>query len=181
MLAITSLTIMGHLIILTVVLQQSRQDGWIAGIIGTILGLIGIIALIKLSQHFPGLTLIEILFKHFSWFGKIIGVLYLIYFFVMAVLATRLFGEAYKRIMSETLMWALIAIIILLTAFIVYLGLESLGRLNQIMLPVLVVIAIAVVFLTMGENKDYANLLPILGNGFEPVGIGSISVMGWFG
>lgn len=56
MLAITSLTIIGHLILLTVVFAQSRQDGWIAAIVGTILGLIGIISLVKLSQAFPGLT-----------------------------------------------------------------------------------------------------------------------------
>ncbi|MDQ1000215.1 spore germination protein KB [Neobacillus niacini] len=181
MLAITSLTIIGHLILLTVVLRQSRQDGWIAAIIGTALGLIGIIAVVKLAQRFPGLTLIEILFIHFSWVGKIIGILYLIYFYIMVVLGVRLFVESYKLIMTETPMWAFVTIILLLTAFIVYSGLESLGRLNQIMLPVLVIIAIAVVFLTMGEKKDYSNLLPILGNGLQPVGLGALSVMGWFG
>jgi len=181
MLAIMSLTIMGHLVILTVVIEQSRQDGWIAGIIGTILGLVGIISLVKLSQHFPGLTLIEILFNHFSWIGKIIGILYLVYFYVMVILAVRLYAETYKRIMVETPLWAFVAVILLLTAFIVYSGLETLGRINQIMLPVLVIIAIVVVFLTMGEQKDYTNLLPIMGNGMAPVGIGSLSVMGWFG
>ncbi|MBP1948639.1 GerAB/ArcD/ProY family transporter [Virgibacillus litoralis] len=181
MLAITSLTIIGHLILLTVVIHQSRQDGWIAAIAGTILGLVGIISLVKLSQSFPGLTLIEILFKHFSWIGKIIGVLYLIYFYIMVILGTRLFVEAYKLIMDETPMWAFVTVILLLTSFIVYLGLETMGRLNQIMLPILVIIAIAVVFMTMGEKKDYTNLLPIMGDGFMPVTIGSLSVMGWFG
>jgi spore germination protein KB len=136
---------------------------------------------VKLSQSFPGLTLIEILFRHFSWAGKLVGVLYLVYFYIMVVLGVRLFAESYKLIMAETPMWAFVTVILLLTAFIVYSGLESLGRLNQIMLPVLVIIAISIVFLTMGENKDYTNLLPILGNGFPPVGLGSLSVMGWFG
>lgn len=180
MLAITSLTIIAHLILLTVVLNQSRQDGWIAAIVGTILGLIGIIAITKLSQSFPGLTLIEILFNHFSWLGKIIGVLYLLYFYVMAVLGVRLFGEAYKIIMIETPLWAFVTVILLLTSFIVYLGLEALGRTNQIMLPTLSIIAIIVVLLTMG-NKDYSNLLPIMGRGIEPVALGSLSVMAWFG
>lgn len=181
MLAITSLTIIGHLILLTVILSQSRQDGWIAAIFGTILGLIGILALVKLSQHFPGKTIIEILFTHFSWVGKFIGILYLIYFFIMATLGTRLFAEAYARIMPETPNWAFVMIILLLTSFIVYRGLETLGRLNQIMLPVLVLFAVAVVFLTMGNQKDYSNLLPIMGNGVQPVALGSLSVMGWFG
>lgn len=181
MLAITSLTIIAHLILLTVVIVQSRQDGWIAAIAGTFLGLVGIIALVKLSQHFPGLTLIEILFKHFSWPGKITGVLYLVYFFIMVILATRLFAEAYNRVMPETPMWAFIAVILLLTAYIVYQGLETLGRLNQIMLPVLVVIAIGVAYMTMGDKKDYTNLLPIMGEGITPVAIGSISIMAWFG
>ncbi|KQL54893.1 hypothetical protein AN964_16200 [Heyndrickxia shackletonii] len=181
MLAITSLTIIGHLILLTVVIQQSRQDGWMATIIGTILGLIGILSIVKLSQCFPGLTLVEILFHHFSWVGKIIGVLYLLYFFLMVTLAVRLYGETYKIIMPDTPLPAFIIVIILLTAYIVYSGLETLSRLNQIMLPVLVIFAIAVVFLTMGEKKDYTNLLPIFGNGYLPVGKGSLSVMGWFG
>lgn len=181
MLAITSLTIIGHLILLTLVLDQSRQDGWLAGVFGSILGLIGIIALSKLSQRFPGLTLIEILFQHYSWIGKIIGVFYLIYFYIMAVLGVRLFGEAYKIIMPETPLWAFITVILLLVAYIVYLGLETLARLNQIMLPVLVVFAVAVVFLTFANDKDYGNLLPIMGNGMLPVMRGSLSVMGWFG
>ncbi|WP_170006154.1 GerAB/ArcD/ProY family transporter [Bacillus fonticola] len=181
MLAITSLTIIGHLILLTVVIQQSRQDGWIAAIIGAILGLVGILAVVKLAQCFPGITLVEILFQHFSWVGKIVGVLYLLYFYLMVILGVRLFAEAYKKIMVETPQWAFITIILLLTSYIVYKGLETLGRLNQIMLPVLVVIAISVVFLTMGEQKDYTNLLPVMGNGLYPVATGSLSVMAWFG
>jgi spore germination protein KB len=181
MLAITSLTIVGHLILLTVVLFHSRQDGWIAALAGTVLGLVGILSLVKLSQRFPGLTLVEILFTHFSLPGKALGVVYLLYFYIMAALATRLFAEAYNRIMAETPSWAFITVILLLTTFIVYLGLETLGRLNQVMLPVLVIIAIAVVYLTMGEKKDYSNLLPIMGNGMYPVSLGSLAVMGWFG
>jgi spore germination protein KB len=181
MLSITSLTIIGHLILLTVIFAQSKQDGWIAAIFGSILGLVGIIALAKLSQCYPGLTLIEILFQHFSWVGKIIGTLYLFYFYIMVILATRLFAEAYQHIMVETPTWAFVTVILLLTSFIVYLGLETLGRLNQIMLPVLVFFAVAVVFLTMGENKDYSNLLPILGQGVGPVAKGSLSVMAWYG
>jgi spore germination protein KB len=49
MLAVTSLTIVGHLILLTVVISQSRQDGWIASIVGTVLGLIGIVNYCKVS------------------------------------------------------------------------------------------------------------------------------------
>ncbi|GMA98169.1 endospore germination permease [Pelosinus sp. IPA-1] len=181
MLAVMSLTIIGHLILLTVVIGESHQDGWIAAVIGTILGLIGIISLVRLSQKFPGLTLIEILCSHFSWVGKLIGVLYLIYFYIMTVLAVRLFVEVCKKIMEETPMVAFAAVILFLTAYIVYSGIETVGRINQIILPVVVIIAFVVVVLTLGKNKDYSNLLPILGNGFSPVALGSLSVMGWFG
>ncbi|MGJ7913164.1 GerAB/ArcD/ProY family transporter [Neobacillus sp. LXY-1] len=181
MLAITSLTIIGHLILLTLVLDQSKQDGWLAGIVGSILSLIGILALSKLVQRFPGLSLIEILFQHFSWIGKILGIIYLLYFYIMAVLGVRLFGEAYKIIMEETPLWAFISVILLLTAFIVYLGLETLARINQIMLPVLVLAAVSVVFMTFVNDKDYGNLLPIMGNGVIPVAKGAVSIMGWFG
>jgi len=181
MLAVTSLTIIGHLILLTVIISESHQDSWVAAIIGTICGLVGTITLVRLSQKFPGLTLSEILFFHFSWVGKLIGVLYLVYFYVMTVLAVRLFAEVYKKIMEETPMVAFMAVILFLTAYIVYSGLETMSRLNQIMLPILVIFAISLVFLTMGKNKDYTNLLPILGNGLSPVALGSLTVMGWFG
>ncbi|GGH88415.1 spore germination protein KB [Pullulanibacillus pueri] len=180
MLAITSLTIIGHLILLTVIIYQSHQDGWLAAIVGTVLGLIGILALIKLLQRFPGLTIIEILFTKFYWIGKIIGVAYLVYFYIMVTLGVRLFIEAYIRIMPETPMWALATVILLLTTYIVYKGLETLGRLNQIMLVVLVIFAVAVAFLALLQDKDYSNLLPIMGNGVKPVALGSLSVMGWF-
>lgn len=180
MLTVTSLTIMGHLIILTLVINQSRQDGWIAGIAGTLFGLVGIIGITMLSQRFPGLTLVEILQSRFSWAGRSVAVLYLIYFWMMTVLAVRLFAEAYKVIMVETPLLAFIFVIVLLCAYSVYLGLETIARMNQIMLPVLVVTAMFVAFMTMG-SKDYTNLLPILGNGWGPAGLGAISVMGWYG
>jgi spore germination protein KB len=181
MLAITSLTIVGHLVLLTVIFAQSRQDAWIAAIVGSLLGLIGIVALLALARMFPGMTLVEILCAKFSWIGKIVSAVYLLYFFLMMVLGVRLFIEAYKTIMSETPAWALSAVIILLTAYIVYKGVEALGRLNQIMLPVLVVFAISIAYLTMGEHKEYSNLLPILGSGVMPVAKGALSVLGWFG
>lgn len=105
----------------------------------------------------------------------------MIYFYIMVVLAVRLFAETYQLIMDDIPLWIFATLILLLTSFIIYLGLETLGRLNQILLPILVVIAIVVVFLTTGEEKDYSNLLPILGNGIQPVAIGSLSVMAWFG
>jgi spore germination protein KB len=83
--------------------------------------------------------------------------------------------------MEETPMVAFVTVILLFTAYIVYAGLETMGRLTQIVLPVIVLFAVAVVFLTLGDNKDYNNLLPILGNGFSPVALGSLSIMGWFG
>lgn len=180
MLAITSLTIIAHLILLSLVFHQSRQDSWIAAIIGTCLGLIGIIAITKLSQSFPGLTLIEILFHHFKWPGKMIGILYLVYFYIMTILGVRLFAESYKLVMIETPLWVFVTVILLLCAFIIYLGLETLGRLNQIMLPTISIIAITLVFLTI-TKKDYSNLLPILGDGLSPVALGSLSMMAWFG
>jgi spore germination protein KB len=180
MLAITSLTIIAHLILLSIAFNESKQDSWIAAIIGTGLGLIGIITVTKLSQCFPGLTLIEILFQHFKWPGKLIGILYLVYFYIMAVLGVRLFAESYKLIMIDTPLWVFVTVILSLCSFIVYLGLETLGRLNQIMLPTISIIAITLVFLTMGK-KDYSNLLPILGNGLSPVALGSLSMMAWFG
>ncbi|HJV18120.1 MAG TPA: endospore germination permease [Bacillales bacterium] len=181
MLVITSLTIIGHLILLTVVITYSRQDSWIAAIVGAILGLAGIFAVSKLAQIFPGQSLIEILFQHFSWPGKFLGILYLGYFYIMVILATRIYVEAYKKIMIQTPEWAFVAVILLLTSFIVYLGLETLGRINQIMLPIMVLFGISLVLLTIGENKDYANLLPIFGNGILPITKGSLAIMGWFG
>lgn len=180
MLTITNLTIMGHLIILSLVFNQSRQDGWIAGIVGSCLGLVGIVGLTKLSQRFPGLTLVEILFYRFSWPGKVLAVIYLAYFLVMGILATRLFAETYKVIMLETPLTSFVIIIVLLCAYIVFLGLETMARMNQIMLPILVITAMSLVFLTIGK-KDYTNLLPIMEKGFGPVGLGSLTVMGWLG
>jgi len=181
MLGITSLTIIGHLIILTLIFDQSRQDSWISVIVGTLLGLIGVIALSKLCKSFPGETIIEILCRRFSWPGKLLSILYLLYFFIMTILGTRLFAESYRTILTDTPKSVFITVILLLTAYIVYLGLETLGRINQIMLVVLVIFAVAVVILTLNVDKDYTNLLPILGNGVKPVAMGSISVMGWFG
>jgi spore germination protein KB len=179
MLSITTLTIMGHLVMLTLIINRSRQDSWIAAIAGAVLGLLGFYVLTKLLRHYPGQTLIEILFQRFSWPGKFAGVCYLIYFYLMAVLGVRIFTEAYKSIMLETPLLAFVTVIVVLTMYIVYLGLETIARMNQILLPFLIMLGILVATLSM-TTKDYFNLLPILGNGLRPVLDGSAAVFGWY-
>ncbi|TYP79253.1 GerAB/ArcD/ProY family transporter [Paenibacillus methanolicus] len=180
MLSIMTLTIMGHLILLTLVIVRSRQDGWISATIGTALGLSSVFAVTKLAQRHPGVSLVELAASRFRLAGKLLAMLFLLYFGLMTILAVRLFAETYSMIMPETPFVAFVAIILLLCAYLVHQGLETFGRMNQIMLPVLVAVAMLVVLLTVGQ-KDYGNLLPILGRGPGPVAAGALSIMGWFG
>lgn len=180
MLAITSLTIIGHLILLSLTLYESKQDAWIAAIIGAVFAIPSMLALHKLVKPFKRMTLIEILYFRFSWIGKGIAVTYLMYFLLMLIVGVRLFGETYELQSPGTPMVMFFIILLVLAVSVAITGIEPLARFTQILLPILVFSALVVVFLSL-DDKDYSYLLPILGNGFSPVIKGAVTILGWYG
>ncbi|WP_077210847.1 GerAB/ArcD/ProY family transporter [Bacillus dakarensis] len=152
--------------------QEAKQDAWIAIALATGIG-IGLIAFYMfLLSKLPGKNLFEILvFCLGKWVGKFIGALYVLYFFYIASRVLRDFCELiitviFKRTPIETIAITMMLVIV----YMLYLGLEVLGRTSEVFIPYVFsfIIFIGLGTLFSGE-MEFKNLQPILADGIGPI------------
>lgn len=153
--------------------MEAGKDAWIA---------IGISTLIGIAIHFcyialyraggASKTFTNILQEAFSRpLGIFLAGLYYLYFLYLAARVTADFAF----FINEVLLWSVRAWVIklsilLLVAYVCYLGIETLGRsseaLTLMMISFLLLVIVSMFFL---EEFDLNNLRPILENGYSPI------------
>ncbi|MFZ5967327.1 MAG: GerAB/ArcD/ProY family transporter [Bacillota bacterium] len=163
--------------------EAAGRDGWMSILFfATIFGLLVAWVCTSLGQHFPNENLIAYSPKVF---GPVIGhltILSYIFFFIWT--NTIIVGEFADFIIAiflpktPRLVFALI--IVWLAAYAVRNGLEVIGRLNQLLFPILLISYLGLVVLVVNEIK-LANLAPVLENGIKPVIKGSLPPSAWRG
>jgi len=181
MLGISSITVTGHLLFIPVVIGHAGRDGWISLLLTLIPAILIGITVALLSQRYPGCTMVEycqlILGK---WLGKLVVIIFLIYFLHDASLSVRGFGEFYTAAVTpRTPIIVYFIAILILAGFSVRYGLEVIARTNQAILISLIPIGILASFLTH-KDKDYRNFLPILEDGIGPAMEGALPIISLF-
>lgn len=148
----------------------SKQDGWIASILGTGASLLSVLLYSALGKRFPDMTLVEyserILGK---WLGKTISILFLSFVFLLASFLLRVVGNFMTtHIMPETPMVVIHILFISVVILAVRLGLENMSRASEIFLPLIIFIFIFLaVFLSPHIEID--RIQPVLEGGIKPV------------
>jgi spore germination protein KB len=151
---------------------EAKNDAWIAIFLATIMGVVIMLTYAFIVQKGNNQNLFQILeFCLGKWVGRSLVFLYILYFFYIAARVLRDFGELMvSTIYSETPIEFIHITIMLLIIYILYLGIEVLGRTSEIFIPY---IAFFVFFVTLGiqfsGELDLSQLNPILGDGFKPV------------
>lgn len=160
----------------------AKQDAWMTDIIATMTGIIVILLVTELGRRFPGKTIIEYLQTILGvWIGKAVGFLYILFFLYANVGIIREFSELLgTMIMPQTPIIVLSSIFVLLAAYAVRSGLETIARLLEIILPGIIVLYI-LILLSGLVQADFYRLFPVLENGFKPVILGSIIPSAWRG
>ncbi|ACX51459.1 spore germination protein [Ammonifex degensii KC4] len=165
-----------------IVAQKARSDGWLSLLLALIFGLIVAVISSKLALRFPSQTVIQYAPRVLGPFwGKIVGFIYVYYFFYVAYYVQRQFGELMTTAyMQETPIVVFIAILTLLSCYAIYQGLEVICRVNQI---VLVIFIPAFFFLLALIAKDirWENFLPFLESGWGPPLLGALAPGAWLG
>ncbi|RSK25948.1 spore gernimation protein KC [Bacillus sp. HMF5848] len=151
---------------------DAKQDAWIAIFIATLIG-VGIILFFSyLLSKLPGKNLFEIFEICFGkWIGKAITILYIVYFFYIAARVIRDFGElTVSAILTHTPIEFLIIVMMIVIIYIVYLGIEVLGRTAEVFIPYLLffVLFISVSIVFTGEFS-FDRIKPILPEGVGPI------------
>jgi len=139
------------------------HDGLLAILFGLAESLLFALFFTGLSLRFPGKTLVEFNDLIYGPFlGKLISLAYLFYFFLLATLVLRFFGDFFVGlIFPQTPLVILIGLLVLISASAVRNGIEVIARCSQILLPFTVVVVILTLLLSLPDMK-FTNFLPIL-------------------
>ncbi|MCU6794985.1 spore germination protein [Paenibacillus sp. WQ 127069] len=154
------------------VANQAKQDAWIAILLASFIG-IGLIQFYSfILMKMPNKNLFEILE---ACFGRKIAILvslgYIEYFIYNASRNLRDFCELIKIVIFPNTPMEFISLTFMLViAYILYMGIEVLGRSMEIFFPYTVFFLILIMFLLyIGGNIHLENLQPILAEGFKPI------------
>ncbi|MBO8159777.1 endospore germination permease [Thermosyntropha sp.] len=155
------------------------RDTWLATIIASLAGLYVLSVIIILQKIFPGMSIIKISTQVLGKpLGFILGIIYTWLIFFIAVLY--LYNmTTFLLIIFPGLSDSLLNTFIVLTiAYVIYNGLNSLSRLSEILIWIvlaLVIPAIAIPFFTIAEIKS---LTPVLSN-IKAVLVGGLFAANW--
>ncbi|WP_438347374.1 GerAB/ArcD/ProY family transporter [Paenibacillus sp. FA6] len=154
----------------------AKQDTWISGIVGLLVGLLAVYIFSMLGNLYPKLTLIQSIQKILGkWFGTLIAALFLLYPLITVVAYTRELGDFITtEMMAETPTLAVQILFTCIVIFAVRLGLEVIARTGEIFLPCIILLFLLLVIFLSPQAK-MENLLPILENGIKPILHGSLS------
>lgn len=139
-----------------------EQETWITALIATVWGIFSALLIAALAKRFPNLTLIEylplILGKPL---GKILGGLYAFWFLSVGALIVRETGTMLNiTIMNKTPVAVFMVSMLIFIFYAVRSGLEVWARVNEIVLPIVVLFMVLIIILPY-NSMDFRRLLPL--------------------
>lgn len=172
----------GILYLPTAVYQDAKQDSWISVIVVTLFGILTASVIATLGLKFKDQTII-----HYSQkivgktLGKIIGFSYFLFFMHLNTIVIREFTELiHGPFFAETPEIFFTIGILLPSIYALYLGIEVLARVNEIIFPLFALIIIGI-FIMSYRDMNFLYLTPVLGEGWIPIVKGTYYQTTWFG
>lgn len=148
----------------------SKQDAWIAAIIGVGVGLLLVWLYSVIGDYFPNQTLIELNETLLGkWLGKTVSFLFI--FFTLTSCSQVVFylgNFLLSEIMPETPMIWIHILFMIVVVMGVRLGIESLARCAEILFPFFIILFIILTLSTFPQIK-VKNIQPILETGMKPI------------
>lgn len=162
------------------VAQEAKEDSWLSVVFGTIFALIIVNISISLGLKYPDKTII-----HYACditgniIGKVIGVSYVYMFALIAWAVTRELEDIFVIAFNpEAPILAIGIITILVATYAVFSGLEVIARLNELLLPLGIIVLFFIALLNI-PNIKLSHLQPVLYNGIYPSLKGSMFILSW--
>jgi spore germination protein KB len=156
------------------------RDSWISAIVSVILASPVALTIITLALRFPRRSFIEYSQMVLGvWAGRLVGLLYLFLILVIGATTARELEEIMSIAFFTHTPQVIFGIIgVGLSAYLVWNGLEVIGRVNGILLPVglLLLLFVAAAVLPGAKLDQY---LPILEYGYGPPARGAIILMAY--
>jgi spore germination protein KB len=151
---------------------SAGKDAWLAILFGMCGGIVFFFIYYLLFLQYPNLPLTgyarKILGKYLGW---VIGLFYIIYFLYISTRQIRDFSELLvSSTMRNTPLLAVHITLVLTICYILYQGIEVLGRTAEVFFVILILLGISAnVFVLISGNIEINNLRPFLENGWKPI------------
>jgi spore germination protein KB len=156
----------------------ASQNAWLATLGGSFLGLYVLYAIIKIHNLFPGQRITQVSIRVL---GKIPGTILnsLFLWSVFAILLTFLFDiimlmEIIYPLLPRVILYPLL---ILPCCYCLYKGIHVLGRLGEILVWIMIIVAMAGLLLALPQ-MDISNIKPVLEN-WRPFVAGTLYAADW--
>lgn len=162
------------------VAQEAKQDSWIAVIIGTISSLILVNLFLTLGLKYPNKTIVEYAVDILGVpLGKLVGFIYAYSLIFFTGTVVRKLGEIFVTSFNPDAPIYLFSItIMIVAAYSVYGGIEVIARVNEVLLPIGVIVLLLTGILNVAQ-MDFQRFLPILYDGWVPPLKGGLLVQTW--
>lgn len=171
----------GHALAVTYFLSAGGRDAWMAGLLAFPVAALSVWSMVRLSQRFPGQTVVEYLPSVLGLPGRLLSFAYILYYLTVVIFTLRTTMDwLVDTVLPETPSWVMGAIFMATVLYAALGGLDVIARINQFTLPLLTVLGFFVAFATMPE-KDYSLLTPFFEHGLQPVFQTSLLGLGYYG
>ncbi|MCH6264010.1 GerAB/ArcD/ProY family transporter [Neobacillus citreus] len=151
---------------------SARQDAWISILLGLAGGILIFFVYYRLFIYYQELPLTGYLEKIMGkWIGRILALLYIVYFIYIATRVLRDFGELLTTtIYTATPLVVINSLMILTIIYGIHKGFEVIARIGELYFALIYIMAIIGMILVTGSGLiHFENLRPMLENGFKPV------------
>lgn len=168
------------LIVPTAMVSLAKQDSWISMLLVIPIHYSFIYLYLLLYNRFPRLSLVQYTEKIIGvWPGKAIALTFVFFYLVLSSLVLRNMADFLgKSVLPRTPEWFISGTFMIVIAYGVYLGIETIARTGEILFfwTLLVVIIISLTLLNQMQGENFA---PVLGNGWSMPFKGLYPVLGF--
>jgi spore germination protein KB len=164
----------------TVLAATAKEDAWIVGIIGGVLGVGVVFLYVKTAEASQGKDLIQMYDSVFGFIlGKVFTIIFCIYCLIQASLILRGIGDfMVTQIMPETPIEIIMGLFIFFVMYAQKYGVEVFARSAEIFFPWIIFLFSFGVCMILPDIQ-FNRILPILDNGIKPILKGTFSYLGF--
>lgn len=154
---------------------ESKQDAWIASIIGGLIGLLVVWLYNSVGNNFYNMSLIDYTEKLLGkWLGKTVFLLFALFLFINCSTIVWFVGDfVTTQIMPETPIQFTNILFVAVIVMGTRLGLETFARAGEILFPWVIGLFILLVIFTSKDIK-FENVQPVFEYGMKPILRGSL-------
>jgi spore germination protein KB len=151
---------------------SAKKDAWIAILLGLIGGIFLFFIYRYLYLQYPATTLTGYAKKIFgNYLGSLIGLFYIIYFLNISMRVLRDFGDLLlASTLPKTPLLPINMLMILAVSYVLFHGIEVLGRTAEVFIVILLFLGISGnLLIHISGNVNYNHLMPVFAEGWKPI------------